>query len=241
MSVFALDMDGDGDIDVLSASQLDRKIAWYENDGNENFTTHTIKEDYTIVTFWVDAADVDGDGDIDVVSSEVAWYENDGNENFTPHYLTTSPNHARAIYAVDVDGDGDVDVVSDKIEWFENLGSSAAVDIDIKPGSDPNCFNINGRGVVPVAILGSESLDVSEIDFESLLFAGLEVRVRGNRGALCSYEYSNDDAHLDLVCHFEDDAAAWEPGDGIACVTGTLLPEFGAISIEGCDSICVVP
>ena len=32
-SVFAADVDGDGDIDVLSASHYDDKIAWYENDG----------------------------------------------------------------------------------------------------------------------------------------------------------------------------------------------------------------
>ncbi len=30
-SVYAVDVDGDGDMDVLSASQVDDKIAWYEN------------------------------------------------------------------------------------------------------------------------------------------------------------------------------------------------------------------
>ena len=30
-SAFAIDLDGDGDIDVLSASWYDDKIAWYEN------------------------------------------------------------------------------------------------------------------------------------------------------------------------------------------------------------------
>ena len=30
-SVYAVDIDGDGDIDVLSASMSDDKIAWYEN------------------------------------------------------------------------------------------------------------------------------------------------------------------------------------------------------------------
>ena len=40
--VEAIDVDGDHDIDVLSASSDDNKIAWYENDGNENFTEHII-------------------------------------------------------------------------------------------------------------------------------------------------------------------------------------------------------
>ena len=38
----AADVDGDADTDVLSASFVDDKIAWYENDGSENFTARTI-------------------------------------------------------------------------------------------------------------------------------------------------------------------------------------------------------
>ena len=33
-SVFAADMDGDGDMDILSASHNDNTIAWYENNGD---------------------------------------------------------------------------------------------------------------------------------------------------------------------------------------------------------------
>lgn len=41
-SVYAADVDADGDTDVLSASFGDDKIAWYENDGGENFAEHVI-------------------------------------------------------------------------------------------------------------------------------------------------------------------------------------------------------
>jgi hypothetical protein len=112
------------------------------------------------------------------------------------------------------------------------------VAIDIKPGSDPNCFNANGHGVIPVAVLGDVGFDVSDIDLNTLSFGGLTVRVRGSKGPLCSIEYSNEDAYLDLVCHFEDDASAWEPGEGNATLIGNLID--GA-SFEGTDSICVVP
>jgi len=113
------------------------------------------------------------------------------------------------------------------------------VEIDIKPGSDPNCFNINGNGVIPVAILGSADLDVSEIDVTTLSFAGLEVRVRGNKGPLCSIEDSNEDTFPDLVCHFEDEAENWTAGtDPDADITGALLD--GTL-ISGTDEICIVP
>jgi hypothetical protein len=39
-SVYAVDMDGDGDMDVLSASSGDKKIAWFENtDSQGTFST----------------------------------------------------------------------------------------------------------------------------------------------------------------------------------------------------------
>ncbi len=111
--------------------------------------------------------------------------------------------------------------------------------IDIKPGSDPNCFNINGNGVIPVAILGSETFDVFAIDTSTLFFAGLEVRVRGNKGPLCHADYSDGDGILDLICQFNDDSEMWAPDSAAeATLTGTL---FDSTEFEGTDSICVVP
>lgn len=110
--------------------------------------------------------------------------------------------------------------------------------IDIKPDSEPNCFNLNGHGVIPVAILGSEVLDVQDIDDSSLLLEGMPVRVRGNRGPLCSFEEVNSDDHLDLVCQFEDEAGDWAEGSSSASVTGAL---FDGTPMSGVDSICVVP
>ena len=131
-SVFAIDLDGDGDIDVLSASTDDDKIAWYENTGNCNYIIHhyiTTDADYAYSVY---AEDVDGDGDMDVLSAskndhKIAWYENDGIENFATHVITTDADGANSVYAEDIDGDGDMDVLSastddNKIAWYENNG-----------------------------------------------------------------------------------------------------------------------
>jgi hypothetical protein len=120
------------------------------------------------------------------------------------------------------------------VEYDEGI----RVAIDVKPGSDPNCFNNNGHGVIPVAILGTTDFDVTQVDLESLLFDGLEVRVRGNRGPQCSFEDSNADIYLDLVCHFEDEPNNWLVGDTTATLVGTLLDNTPFI---GTDSICIRP
>ena len=43
-SVFSIDLNSDGLIDIVSASNEDNTIAWYENDGNENFKFNIISK-----------------------------------------------------------------------------------------------------------------------------------------------------------------------------------------------------
>ena len=137
LSVFAADMDGDGDMDILSASYSDDTIAWYENDGNAN-PTWTAADIATSAdgAYSVFAADMDGDGDMDIVSASydddtIAWYENDGNANptWTAADIATSADGATSVFAADMDGDGDMDILSasysdDTIAWYENDGNA---------------------------------------------------------------------------------------------------------------------
>jgi hypothetical protein len=88
-SVYATDMDGDGDMDVLSASWTDNKIAWYENtDGAGTFGAQNVISTVAMNASSVYATDMDGDGDMDVLSAsnddhKIAWYENtDGDGTF---------------------------------------------------------------------------------------------------------------------------------------------------------------
>ncbi|KAJ1440133.1 hypothetical protein B484DRAFT_415679, partial [Ochromonadaceae sp. CCMP2298] len=140
-SVLAIDLDGDGDIDVLSASRNDHKIAWYENDGSEGFTEHAISTaaDGALSVF---AIDIDRDGDIDVLCASsgddtITWYENDGSEGFTEHAISTAADGAYSVFAIDLDGEGDIDVLSasrndDKIAWSPSAQPSA------QPSSSPS-------------------------------------------------------------------------------------------------------
>ena len=133
-SVYAADLDDDGDFDVLSASSLDDKVAWYENDGSGGFGAQqviTTQEDGAVSVY---ATDLDGDADADVllanrVDDKIAWYENDGSGGFGPQQvISTQVRNILSVYAADLDGDGDADALSasdndDKIAWYENDGS----------------------------------------------------------------------------------------------------------------------
>jgi hypothetical protein len=130
--VFAADLDGDGDMDVLSASGNDDTIAWYENNGSGAFSSEIIITNSADFANSVYAADIDGDGDLDVLSTSfrddtVAWYENtNGDGAFSaPRVISGSTDGAIHVHAADLDGDGDNDVVSaahdgDMIAWYEN-------------------------------------------------------------------------------------------------------------------------
>jgi hypothetical protein len=53
------------------------------------------------------------------------------------------------------------------------VGITVTDAVDVKPGSDVNPLNLKSNGVLPVAILGSDSMDAAMIDPASLLFNGV--------------------------------------------------------------------
>jgi len=127
--VYTIDLDGDGDTDILGTAEQDNVIAWWENLGSRNFSKHVIDNNFQSPTS-VCAKDMDDDGDIDVIGSgdyfDNAWWENDGSNNFTRHNI--GYNGAEEICVVDLDSDDDIDIVGalqmeSEIVWWENNGS----------------------------------------------------------------------------------------------------------------------
>jgi hypothetical protein len=136
-SVFATDVNGDGDMDVLYASEAAGEIRWHDNDGAAlpHFTERTISLTAGSA-FSVFPADVDGDGDTDVLSASadggIRWYQNSGTSlpTWIPRVIPSS-GFARSVFAADLDGDGDTDVLSprgfDEVAWYENNGATLPV------------------------------------------------------------------------------------------------------------------
>lgn len=113
------------------------------------------------------------------------------------------------------------------------ITSMAQVQIDTRPGIDPNLIDPMGRGLIPVAVLGSTGLDVADIDSTTLRF--------GPDEAVSVFAFRQDvsrDGHFDLVAHFWGQQAGLAFGDTELCLLGELLD---GTPFVGCDAIVTVP
>jgi len=177
-SIDANDLDGDGDMDVISgSSSSDYKIAWYENtDGQETFSSQKIVTSTSVNTKSVYTADIDNDGDMDVLSAscysfyadgKIAWYENiDGQGTFIQKIITSDGVIlADEVFASDIDADGDLDVISvsnDKIAWYKNTDGQGTFGLQQIISNDDvraiNTTDLDGDGDIDILSIRNNNL-----------------------------------------------------------------------------------
>ena len=109
-------------------------------------------------------------------------------------------------------------------------------DLDIKPGSYPNSINTKSKGVIPVALLGTDTFDVTTVDVTTLRFGPSDALPAHNLTDAEVYaEHLQDvnyDGYIDLVSHYRTKQT------GIA--VGQILAELDYDGSTVDDSIRVV-
>ena len=217
----AADMDGDGDMDLLSSAYAINQQAWHRNDGGGVFVTQVLDNAANGAGDIV-PVDLDRDGDMDAVgiarfTNNLTWYKNNGSQVFTAQTLSDNGANSllgpEAVQAIDVDRDGDLDVVVTSIytgdlEWFENNGSQAFTKRRIATGL-PGAYSvaaadIDGDGDIDMAV-SSYGLGLTPGQFVwyenngSQTFAQRVIANPANQAQFISLADLNGDGRLDFI------------------------------------------
>jgi hypothetical protein len=128
--IFAADLDGDGDKDVISSSFVSGVITWHQNDEGAFNNSFDVTDNAAGVS-GVHAADLNNDGLMDVLSAgnqTVSWYPNEGNGVFTQKIdIINGESNVGEVIAADFDNDGHLDIVTNGLNsvlWFRNNGTA---------------------------------------------------------------------------------------------------------------------
>ena len=259
-AVDTADIDGDGDLDLISTSagDYDSDVSWYRNDGDGNFGVQTIITSDVLKPYSAVTADVDGDGDPDVLSAsldddKLAWYENtDGLGTFSQQKIISDtfaePNE---IIAADIDGDGDLDVIAgqytdygtnDRVSWFANDGQGNFGDeqqiTNLTVGVE-SLQAIDLDGDTDLDLVSASFLDDKVAWYENLdgkgRFGGQ--RLITDEGSSATSAIAGDldaDGDLDLaLSSFFDNTISWVQNNGNGRFSERIiLSQFGPEGIE---------
>jgi uncharacterized delta-60 repeat protein len=119
------------------------------------------------------------------------------------------------------------------------LGAPAVITVlvDVKPDSSDNVLPLQANGLIPVAILTTDTFNAASVDPASVCFGSADDPSRRD----CTESHGtghlqdvNGDARSDLLLHYETQQSGIRSGDTQACLTGRT---YGGTSIQGCDRI----
>jgi len=153
-----------------------------------------------------------------------------------------------------------VDIASQEgTAWFDDICISSGVSnnyenvaLDIKPQSCPNPLNVSRpKGLLPVAILGAEDFNVSNIDPSTVMLENISAlrwnfedvaTPVANPEEECDCTTEGPDGHLDLMLHFDkgdivETLGDVNNGDEIPLtLTGSL---YDGTELEGNDCVII--
>lgn len=133
-TICAVDIDGDGRIDLLGTARTGNQVVWYQNPGDPvNLPWRKTIIDDAPQPIHGHPVDMDGDGGVDVVMAlgmlpqnqqydgvglehhQIVWYEHGGDPTQGPwqkHIICDCFPHAFEAIAADLDNDGQIEVIA---------------------------------------------------------------------------------------------------------------------------------
>jgi hypothetical protein len=138
-----VDLDGDGDIDIVVGTRGEERLVWFENpgDGSLNFTEHAIGiNGARMAGFNLEYADLNEDGRLDIIGAAsgrtgngLAWIEQPARKGdaWNAHFIgTLAPDSITGLGAADIDGDGDIDILAGSYSRGERESDDANASVD---------------------------------------------------------------------------------------------------------------
>lgn len=260
-AVAAADFDGDDDIDLVSTNFIFDYVAWYQNDGSENFTKLAIDGDFggrqdisnLQGAYPVNIGDINQDGNIDILATGyeadvTVWYENDGSGNFIRRDVDTNADGAHSIVSGDIDGDGDIDLLTTNqdagtVTWYENDGNEnftlQLVDDNLRRAKYADLADIDGDGDIDFFAAGDEDGLVTWYENDGSQNFTRQIIDDDAAGAYFTFATDLDrDGFVDVVTASRlDNTIAWYQNDGNANFTKQVIDDeaLGARSVYVVD------
>ncbi|MGH9991733.1 MAG: hypothetical protein ACREBU_01350 [Nitrososphaera sp.] len=237
IKAFFLGSDGDCTTDASGLGSLDEVVALSTAAGGSctqitDFSDLAAEIQSAIGSTLV-SVDVTVDGSPVAVTTSDVLPKNGGFDPKNIDYEATAEDLGPGTYEICAIATGsDVGGTDSVTECVEKIVIQL-VGLDIKPGSFPNSINTNNNGKIPVALLGSATFDVSEVDTTTLEFGP-----GGASPVQTATSDVNGDGFLDLVSHYITQETGITPGLTEACLTGELTD--GTL-FKACDSVRTVP
>jgi len=163
---------------------------------------------------------------------KVKWQENKGIEYFIDGTLVYNDERIKLNYFGEIflAAKNAVGTFVDYQTGSEDSMSPLLIDIDIKPGGNPNCINLKSKGVVPVAIITTDSFDAMTIDPSTITFANANA-VRW------STEDVDGDGNEDMMFHFNTQDLELDEDSGNATLLGVT---YDGMPIKGTDTVKII-
>ena len=210
-------------------------IALYAGDGDDFPNGTQVTTENVIDAIVYDTNDDDDPGLLVLLNDGQPQVNEDGGGAKDDHSNSRCPNGTGGVRNTDHYVQTYPTPASDNI-----CDSVLVVEVDVKPGIDPNLINCNNlNGVIPVAILSSEQFDATSVDHTTVSFEGAcEAHVSSKTGELRRHEEDVDgNGYTDLVFHFLMSDSDLDCDSTMGKIVGET---FSGETFEGSDLVQMV-